>query len=1158
MPTILSLYEFTGQQAAAIQAPAGAVVVTAGAGSGKTRTLVGRYLALLESGRPLRSVVAITFTDKAAREMRARIRAAIETWMGRCDDPVERVRWETAFAALDGARIGTIHSLCTEILRAHPAEAEVDPDFDVLDENQAALLKARAVDAALAWATTDPQTVPLFEYLTEHQLRQTLATLVQERLDAIPAFNALAADPLAHWSDALAAWLRKRLEAPVWAASLDKLARLQASRPDDRLETARRAVLAHWAEAQAALVGTRSPHPNWDTFFAALLALRSAISTSGRKSNWDADDLAAARKAMKSLRTHFDATLAPLLKKKPISWALDKRCADALPRLRRLFDRTLAEYDCLKDERRALDFDDLEAGALALLTRNDEVRTRWQSEAHAVLVDEFQDTNSRQQGIVYALAGFTQHATRNTQHVPPASLFIVGDSKQSIYRFRGADVTVFRRVQADVTAAHGQHVPLDLTFRAHTPLVTLVNGLLAPILGEEDNLERPYAVPFAPLAAYRDEPRPGIRSPYLELHLGLGENADEGRTAAAAGLARRLRQLHDEEAVGWGEMALLFRAATGFPPYENALERAGIPFVTVAGRGFYDRPEVRDLLNGLAALADPTDDLALAGLLRSPAFALSDVALYLLRWGPSEGETRRQGERETRGHTDSNASSPCPLVPLSPRPLWDALNGPLDHLDPSDAMRACRAREVITELHGLAGRVTVGNLLARLLNVTHYRAALYLASGHRLCRNVDKLLADAHRSGLVSAGEFLEYVQSLRDIAAREGEAPVEAEGAIQLMTVHKAKGLEFPVVVIADAAHAGRGSTPSVLVSSDVGVLLGLKEEKTLPSTYRLACLRDADQEDAESRRLLYVATTRAQEKLIVSGHVKARKDGTPQLQGWLAWIGETIGLEQEHLPNPITAPQPLDLSWEAGELACVVYPAEGDKETRRQKDKETDPSLRVSLLPPLPSLIAPLTFAALADADPKIRERESEPPPRVWRVVPVAQRPEGPAWVVGTLVHTALRHWRFPDRPGLEDFLRPYALEAGLTDPEEIRHTLAGVRRLLARFQAHPLYAELNHAERHHEVPYAVEVEGVPRCGIVDLLARSDDGWTLVEFKTDRLEARADLKAHIRQKKYDQQVREYVAAVAHILGERPRARLVFLNVGRQVEEVKFDAASE
>ena len=1161
MPTILSLYQFTDQQSDAVQSPDRALVVTAGAGSGKTRTLVGRYLVLLESGLPLRSIVAITFTDKAAREMRDRIRTAIETWLGRCpelvegrcDDPAGRSRWEEAFAGLDGARIGTIHSLCAEILRAHPAEAGVDPDFDVLDETHAALLKARAIDAAMAWAATDVQTVPLFEHITEYQLRQTLAILVEKRLDAVAAFDA---NPMACWSGALAAWLRKRLEDPNWTTLLNELTGLQARRPDDKLETARLEVLARWAEAQAAL-GDR----DWDTLFAALLALRGAISTGGAKKNWNADDLTAAREAMKSLRTHFDAALAPLLKKKPISWALDERCAGALPRLHRLFDRALAEYDCLKNDRRALDFDDLEARALALLTGNDEVRKRWQSEVRAVLVDEFQDTNSRQQRIVYALSGFAKSQTPNPKPQTGA-LFVVGDSKQSIYRFRGADVTVFRRVQADVVAAGGRHVPLDLTFRAHAPLVALVNDLLAPILGEQDDPERPYSVPFAPLTARRKEPRPGIRPPHVELHLGLGKNADEGRAAAAAALARRLRRLHDEENVNWREIALLFRATTGFPPYENALEREGIPFVTVAGRGFYDRPEIRDLLNGLAALSDPTDDLALAGLLRSPAFALTDSALFLLRWRPKrqgDQEKGRQGDKERMGQGDSS------LTP-SPCSLWGALHGPLDHLDPDDAARAQRARKIIAELHGLAGRVTVGNLLGRLLDITYYRAALYLAGSHRPCCNVDKLLSDAHRSGLVGVGEFLEYVQSLRDVAAREGEAPVEAGGAVQLMTVHKAKGLEFPLVVIADASHASRGRTPPTLISPNLGVLLGLKEEKTLPVTYRLASLQEGDQEEAESRRLLYVAATRAQEKLIVSGHVKTKKDGTPQLGGWLAWLGEVTGLDQAQLPNPLTTPQSLDLDWGGGPLACVVYPAPGDKETRgqgdkgtrRQGDKETTPPLHISLSPPLPSLVAPLTLDSPAETDAKIRERESEPPPRVWRVVPVAQRPEGPAWVMGSLVHTALRHWRFPDQPGLENFLRPYALEAGLTDPEEIRHTIAGARRLLARFQTHPLYAELDGAERHHEVPYAVEVDGVTKNGIVDLLARSDGIWTLVEFKTDELRTGADLEAHARKKGYYEQVRVYVTAVGHLLGVRPRALLVFLNVGGQVKTVTLDTTSE
>jgi ATP-dependent exoDNAse (exonuclease V) beta subunit len=238
---------------------------------------------------------------------------------------------------------------------------------------------------------------------------------------------------------------------------------------------------------------------------------------------------------------------------------------------------------------------------------------------------------------------------------------------------------------------------------------------------------------------------------------------------------------------------------------------------------------------------------------------------------------------------------------------------------------------------------------------------------------------------------------------------------------------------------------------------------------------------------------------------------------------------------------------------LTCVVYPVPGGEETEGPVDRGTGEAGEVSLsLSPF-NMIAPLTLVASAEADAKIRERESDPPPRVWQVVPRARRPEGPAWVVGKLVHVALQHWRFPDWPGLEDFLRPYALEAGLTDPDEIRRTIAEARRLLAHFQAHSLYAKLDQAERYHEVPYAIEVGGVPRSGIVDMLCRLDGEWTLVEFKTDRLKAGADLQAHIRREGYDEQVEGYVTAMTAFLASRPRALLVFLNVGRGVELVRL-----
>jgi len=1153
MTSILSLLQLKGRQTEAATRRGVDVAVTAGAGSGKTRALVGRYLSLLEEGRPLRSLVAITFTEKAAREMRTRIRSTIEEWLAE-GVAVDRDLWESAFAELDAARIGTIHSLCAAILRAHPAEAGVDPAFAVLEENAAAILKARAVEVALAWAMSDPDAARLFGLLGEYRLRAAVTALLERRLDAAPAFDWVGGELLDRWAGELAAWLEARLGVPAWLDSLDVLRTVQARKPDDRLETARRAVLAHWDE-----VCTARAEQDWDTIFAGLLALRSSISTGGAKGNWEADDLAAAREAMATLRTFYDGEIAPLVsKKKPVSWALDRQVAEALPDLCRLFEQAVAVYQQLKDEGQALDFDDLEMRAATLLTENPTVRARWQSEISAVLVDEFQDTNERQRRIVYALTGFSQGAQalplprrergpgacpepcpeqsrRGSRRGEGGALFVVGDAKQSIYRFRGADVTVFRRVQTDVAAAGGQHIDLDLTFRPHNPLLTVTNALLQPILGAQDDPAHPYDVPFASLRAYRPSPAEGIRKPFVELHLGIGGDAEEGRRAAAAGLARRLVKLHESEGVEWGQVALLFRASTHFGDYEDALERAGIPFVTVAGRGFYDRPEVRDLLNALSAIAAPDDDLALAGLLRSPAFGLTDAALYLLRWGPD-------GER---------------------RPMWAALNGDLAGLDPTDAARAERARKTIAGLHELVGRAPVAEILKRFLDATYYRAALRLApGGERPHRNVDKLLADAHRSGLVSVGEFLEYVRTLRDVAARESEAPVEAGGAVQLMTVHKAKGLEFPVVVIADAAHRGGSARPTVLIESDLGVLLDVRQDETHPAMHRLAALRQSAMEEAEDKRLLYVATTRAREKLLVSGHVKlstARGDpGRLLLRGWLARLGEVVGLSEVHLPETPTVPQPLDLNWDGGPLACLLYPpleeltADFNPVVSEIQAAMVSPSAAVSTdvsLPP--DLVAPLVFAAHGDADDKIQDLESDPPPRVWRVVPQAVRPTGPAWVVGTLVHAALRRWRFPDGEGFGEFLLPYALEAGLTDVAEIAGVIAEARRLLVRFQAHPLYAEMVAAERYHEVPYSVTLDDGPRSGIIDLLYRTDGRWTVAEFKTDRLKDEAEMRVRICEEKYDEQVRGYVEAVTQQLGEQPRALLVFLNVGRQVRIV-------
>jgi ATP-dependent helicase/nuclease subunit A len=1117
---VLDLLQLDDSQMQAATAD-GHVVVTAGAGSGKTRTLVGRYLALLEEGVPLRSIAAITFTDKAAREMRTRIRRAIADWLAQ--DPPGRAFWEESFADLDAARIGTIHSLCAQILRAHLAEAArlgVMPGFGVLEEGRAAVLRSRAVEEALAWAAADEVTSHLFRLLGEFRLRAAVSTLLEKRLDADAAFGRMGDDPLRGWDAALGSWLSGHLDHPAWGELLSTFSDLRASDPTDKLESARQAIIAHAETADAA-----RRQGDLGTALAELAALRAATALTGRKANWPGDTLQVAKDAMRALRDYFDERLKPLVDPKRLgSRALDEQAAGMIWALHATYQRVLDFYAQARRTENVLDFDDLEANALALLD-DPIVRATWQASIRAVLVDEFQDTNERQRQIVYALTGFAQHETRDTPPVSRGTLFVVGDAKQSIYRFRGADVTVFRRVQADIEDAGGRTVALDLTFRAHQDLVEMTNRLLAPILGEEERPGRPYLIPFVPLTAYRSRPQPGVDQPFVEFLLGLGESANAGRQAAAEGLAARLLELRDRERVEWKDVALLFRASTAFPVYEDALEQAGIPFVTVAGRGFYERSEVRQLLNALSAVVDPADDLALAGFLRSPFVALTDTALYMLRFPPA---------------------SNVPGGSEMPRALWAMLNDPAlpAIVTGDDLARALRGRDLISELHDLAGRVPVATLLKLLLDRTHYRAALQsVAGGARARRNVDKLLADAHTSGLVSVREFAEYVLTLRDVGARESEAPTEAGSAVQLMTVHKAKGLEFPVVVIADAAHARHRGTERVLLDGRMGVTVDLcDEENRHPAAHLLAALRDSERDEAEDRRLLYVAATRAQEKLLVSAHTKILKGGALQMSGWLDRLGQVAGLDEVPMGGMPAEPMQLALSSGAG---CWIYPW---CEERPELLTGGQPAARDATPDLSRDLVAPLILSPpSSDVDGKLSDRDAQPPRRVWRVVPRTRRQRAPAWVVGTLTHAALCRWRFAEE-GLESFLRPLALEMGVVDPDLVHASVLETARMLRRFRAHPLWAELDAAQRWHEVPFSVIDDGRPANGVIDLLYRLGGNYGIAEFKTDRLRAEDDLRAHIRQEGYDEQVRRYLRAVRLQLGVEAEASWIFLNVGNQV----------
>jgi ATP-dependent helicase/nuclease subunit A len=1081
------------------------ILVTAGAGTGKTYTLVERYLSLLDEGLSPRSLVAITFTNKAAREMRNRVRHEVgKRRSGGTTAATPNIDWTLLYTQLDTARIGTIHGLCSEILRTHPVEAGLDPRFQVFAEGQAQLVRQQCVDEAVSWAAYDPVAAHCFKVLGEQGVKSAAGWALDHRLAATPILDNLPADLMKHWAGCVWETQRPALgfmsQDESWTTAIAELRAHVPLNADDPLAKQRNTV----TEALEHAIGP--PDGAVDLMCLARLNFARGLASAWPGGTVEKEAVKQALKGLQALwkdRVELGIALNEL----------DSEWAATMPGLQALFRFVNGRYRAVKQSQDVLDYDDLEAGALRLLQDCPYVRAYWQDQIAALLVDEFQDTNSRQRDLVAALNGDGKR------------LFMVGDAKQSIYRFRGADVTVFRAEEQQVAQAGGKVLTLNASYRAHPGLVDALNALLRPILGADDPT-RPYLAPFSDLQSIREEPGPGFEPPFVEFLLTIGSKSDGALDRAADALASRLVECVEGGGLSvlvegggarpleYGDIAILCRASSSFPAYEEAMERAGVPFLTVAGGGFYERPEIRDVLNALQALTDPGDDLVLAELLRSPVCGFSDVELYRL----SRYRDRNQAQRS----------------------LWEVLQRRPQNGNQTKGERAVR---MIRELHPLVGRTSVGDLLKAFLDYTDYPAALLMAGMARAARNVAKLLTDAQSSGIVGTGEFLAYVAGLKTVAAREGEARSTAEGAVQIMSVHQAKGLEFPVVAIGDV---GRGESDSrgPFLDGRLGLVWPIGEDtEHRPGAYQLARLLEAQQELAESSRLLYVASTRAREKLFLSGCLP--KDGKGR-SGWLARLmdahGWSAGVPDSYYPEGGGS---VTRDWSMGTtpVRCVFYEPNWVGDRRAQAEGSADIRQQV----PSDARLEPVPTSSSGLVEGKL-EQEADPPPRVWRVVPSSKRPHAPAWVVGKLVHRALTQWSLQGEQ-LRDWLEAGARDCGLTDGPQIRDAVRRSSLLLTRFRQSELYVEMDSAERRmHEVPYQHLASDVLEVGIIDVLFLSRGSWTLVEFKTDEVRSEGELAAFLDRQGYRQQAERYLRATEQWLGFRPRGLLCMLDVAGRV----------
>ena len=850
------------------------ISVTAGPGSGKTMVLVERYLHILrEHSLSIDQIVAITFTNRAANEMRERLRANLNHMLRIATDH-ERRRWLNYKRTLDGAVITTIHGFCARLLREFPIEARVDPQFLLLDEHRAAMMLELTVEEVLSDFISGGhmEISRLTLGVGRSRLAAALAQLYREaRGQGLSLEDLALATAAVHATEedhALALEELERTMDDFFAARRTTKAGLEK----------RQEVLAAWTEAQKLLRNIPS-HETLADYCRLIDAFRKPRPT-----------------ATGSVAEHVRA-LDTLIWAKELQGRVPQVCLDLFARQYALeivnlllrIDQRLNEE---KQKLSALDFDDLELRTLTLLERP-EVLARTSERYRFFLVDEFQDTNAVQRVLLERLA--------LTKGRRPANLFIVGDRKQSIYGFRGADVDVFREMTATLLAHGGEEKPLQLNFRSQPPLIAFFNYLFARLFqvpvdiptSEYKNLDQLGYVKHEP-----SEPKRELRDegPLVELLVTTKPSLEDdprayydSRELDAQQVARRILALkRSSPELKYGDIALLFRAMTMAHIYESVFRRANIPYQTVLGRGFYEREEITDLIQLLRFLDNKTDELALAAVLRSPLCGLSDNALLALRCAPLVA--------------DVETTDPMPgFVPT--RWLYSALrrHHEIAYISAEEHKLLDRAAKLISELVARRHHYSIQDLLRFAINESEYMTVIAANfDGAQRLANVQRLFTLAARfegSGTHLIRDFVRYVEEFEAIGSRESEGQIDqAADAVRLMTIHQAKGLEFPVVFIPDLQRLSRFATDNwVLLDRHQGLTLKVPDGRgnlVAGCTYTNFEQRHAWREMFESMRLLYVAASRAEDRLIMTGvtdQIGALNRGN---DCWLKWIWQSLEL--------------------------------------------------------------------------------------------------------------------------------------------------------------------------------------------------------------------------------------------------------------------------
>lgn len=1186
----MSTMTLTDEQQLALSTRDVSVALSAGAGCGKTHVLTARFLSHLaplegDTGQAeLRQLVAITFTDAAAREMRDRIRRACYDRLKAADSDRAQADWLRLLREIDAARVSTIHAFCTALLRRHAVEAQVDPTFRVLEQAAADVLLTDVIDDVLRGLLSDrdPAALDLAEAFGMARVKQQLRTLAGER--HTPAFAAWRDMPLERMTEqSLAAWqahhahvaLPDAVRQIAEEAPIEEICTLLRSEGIDLAKETFKGARAVLLELLPRLSGCEVDESQLSTI-RDQAKVQSVCSAKDWPTKADYDRY---KKCCIALRGVIDA-------RRPGLFDADaaRPIAELGSKLLQLAGNVVHEYERRKAASGVLDFNDLLYRTQCLLANSAHASLRehlW-SELRLVLVDEFQDTDQLQVDLIKSVCGPGFDAGR---------LFFVGDFKQSIYRFRGARPGVFRDLQSQVDERG--RLPLNVNFRSQPAVLHFVNALFCdsfgldyePLRASRSQITNEPAVEF--LWALTPDKNPRVRG-----------TVEEARRTEARWIARRLRALLDEHGqerpivdqakseprpLRPGDVAILFRALSDVQVYEEALRDYGLDYYLVGGHAYYSQQEIFDVLNLLRAVASAADEISLAGVLRSPFFSLEDETLFWLVEAGRSTDFRPSGANGLKTSPFGlNAGLFAERLP--------------DELSAVERAKTAAAAATIRYLRARKDAVPIATLLGDALARTGYDAVLLSEFlGERKLANLQKLMEQARaadHSGTLELDGFITQLSQFIAQQPKEALAATSPETAdiIRLMTIHQAKGLEFPLVIVPDLDRPPKLSPPDAALDLTLGPLVPLPsdtEGEKSATGMDLFAARERLEELEERKRLLYVACTRAVDYLILSSSLAAADNPKSD---WMQLLAERFALTSGELR--------VDLP--AGYETPRVRVTDQEPATRHKRaGKSRGPDV-VRVLEDARKLAA----AGEADLPPEV---EPVPVDRAARRQfsfsrltgqlvrtdrwPVAQSielnegfssPEVDPRGLGSLVHDVLQRIDFmasPDKRAASRVVldRAQAIRswcehlAPLHVDENEEQAAESADEMIERLVASPRGRQIAGAEAiHRELEFllawppdgaaerasALSRERHPLSlrGYIDCLYRDAGGWRLIDYKTNDVAA-AECPHAARQ--YEMQLYVYAIAVERALGEAPaELAICFLRPGVEHALAWNDAA--